>query len=165
MKTTLGIAAISAATLAATAMSSTAVSAQETGDGSLSRAQFIAQMDAQFTQLDADQNGIITDAEIGQRRVQLQQAAALRLNQQIFQQLDTDGNGALSPQEFAALSNPNAVGAVPVPSVQEFDRDGDGAITLVEYRIRTQGNFDALDQDRDGIMSAAEMQAAGLPAS
>ena len=55
------------------------------------------------------------------------------------------------------------MGAVPVPTVQEFDRDGDGAITLVEYRIRTQDNFDAMDQDRDGIMSPAEMQAGGVP--
>ncbi len=150
-------------TSAVIATLTTAVAAQDPATGSLSRTDFIAQMDAQFTQMDIDQNGTITDAEIEQRRQSLQQAAALQLNQSVFQQLDQDDNGALSREEFSALANPAAVGAVPVPTVQEFDRDGDGAITLVEYRIRTQDNFDAMDQDRDGIMSPAEMQAGGVP--
>ena len=152
---------VATATLSALATSGAAF-AQE-GDQGLTRAQFIAQMDAQFTALDSDQDGTITGGEIAQRSQQLRQAAALQLNRSVFQQLDQDGNGALSPAEFAALANPEAVSGVPVPTVQEFDRDGDGQISLVEYRIRTQANFDNLDQDRDGVMSPAELQAAGLP--
>ena len=142
-----------------------AAAAQQAAPQNLSRAEFIAQMDAQFTSLDADQDGVITATEIEQRRAQLQQAVALQINRSVFQELDQDRNGALSPEEFSVLANPQAVSAVPVPTVAEFDADGDGSITLVEYRVRTQSNFDRLDQDRDGVMSAAEMQAAGLPGS
>ena len=157
---TASAAIIACALLAAPAA---AQDAEGAGGQSLTRAQFISQMDAQFTALDTDQNGTVTGEEIDQRSRQLRQSAALQLNQTVFQQLDQDGNGALSPSEFAVLANPEAVSGVPVPTLQEFDRDGDGQISLVEYRIRTQSNFDNLDQDRDGVMSPAELQAAGLP--
>ncbi|GMN13854.1 hypothetical protein [Altererythrobacter sp. MTPC7] len=151
---------VATATLSALATSGAAF-AQEADQG-LTRAQFIAQMDAQFTALDSDQDGTITGGEIAQRSQQLRQAAALQVNRAAFQQLDTHGNGALSPGEFAALADPAGITNVPVPTVRDFDRDGDGIISLIEYRIRTQDNFDRYDQVRDGTMSAAEMQSAGM---
>ena len=154
---------VSAAIVTAALLASP-TAAQNAAGQDLTRAEFIAQMDSQFTLLDGDQNGIITGAEVTQRSQQLRQAAALQINRSAFQQLDRDNNGVLTAEEFAALANPDVVGNVPVPTVQEFDRDGDGQISLIEYRIRTQANFDNLDQDRDGIMSAAEMRAAGMPA-
>ena len=140
-----------------------AAAAQVQGGADLSRAEFIAQMDGQFGAIDGNRDGTITTEEIEARRQILARSAALNANRQVFRQLDTDGNGALSQQEFEALVNPQAVSNVPVPTMQEFDTDRNGTITLVEYRIVTQGNFDRLDQDRDGVMTAAEMQAAGLP--
>ena len=47
----------------------------------------------------------------------------------------------------------------------ELDTDRDGSITLVEYRIATQGNFDRIDSDRDGVVTDAEMLAAGITPS
>ena len=78
------------------------------------------------------------------------------------QPLDRDGNGVLTAEEFAGLVNPQAIPADPAPLMQAFDANGDGIITLVEYRVRTQANFDAVDSDRDGVVTNSEMQAAGI---
>ena len=90
------------------------------------------------------------------------QAEAFRQNQAVFASLDKDANGQLSPQEFAALANPDAIAVSADPLMQQFDTDKDGAITLVEYRIATQSNFDRIDSDRDGVVTQVEMQAAGI---
>ena len=39
---------------------------------------------------------------------------------------------------------------------------GEGAITLIEYRVATQGNFDRIDTDRDGTITPVEMRAGGI---
>jgi Ca2+-binding EF-hand superfamily protein len=88
----------------------------------------------------------------------------MRQNQAAFQQLDRDRNGVLTAEEFAGLVNPQAIPADPAPLMQAFDGNGDGIITLVEYRVRTQANFDSVDVDRDGMVTNSEMQAAGIVA-
>ena len=68
----------------------------------------------------------------------------------------------LSTQEFAQLANPQTVPVNAAPLMQQFDANGDGTITLVEYRVATQGNFDRIDADRDGTITPLEMRAAGI---
>ncbi len=148
-------------TAAALALSAPAA-AQQAPAEPLERQQFIAQMDAQFRQLDGDNNGMIVPAEIVNSQRAAMQAQALRQNQVIFGQLDTDGNGTLTPQDFAQLVNVEAVPVDPAPLMSQFDSDRDGIITLVEYRIATQANFDRIDTDRDGIATDVEMRAAGI---
>ena len=63
------------------------------------------------------------------------------------------------------LVNENALQVDPAPVMAELDTDRDGVITLVEYRIATQGNFDRIDSDRDGVVTNAEMLAAGITPS
>lgn len=147
-----------AALLAAAA---TPVSAQQ-ADQPLDRTTFISQMDAEFSALDADGNGQVTAQEAMNAQRQQTYNQAMRQNQAAFQQLDRDGNGALSAEEFAGLVNPQAIPADPAPIMQAFDSNGDGIITLVEYRVRTQANFDAVDVDRDGVVTNSEMQSAGI---
>ena len=89
-------------------------------------------------------------------------AEALRQNAAVFAGLDRDGNGMLDQAEFAALANPDAIAVSSQPLMTLFDSDQDGAITLVEYRIVTQGNFDRTDTDRDGVITPMEMRAAGI---
>lgn len=137
------------------------VLAQDTAEP-LARQQFIAQMDAEFARLDGDGNGMVVPDEIAASQRAAAQAQALRQNQAIFAQLDADGNGALSPQEFARLVNVEAVPVDPSPLMNQFDSDRDGIITLVEYRIATQANFDRIDTDRDGVATDVEMRAAGI---
>lgn len=130
----------------------------------VTRAQFIQQMDAEFARLDADASGFVTAEEIIASQRSAAQAEALRQNQAVFARLDADKNGTLSPQEFAALANPGAIPVDAAPLMQQFDGDRDGTITLIEYRVSTQANFDRVDSDRDGIVTPMEMRAAGIAA-
>ena len=128
----------------------------------ITRQQFIAEMDAEFVRLDGNGDGVLTEAEIAASQRAAAEREALRQNQAVFASLDSDGNGSLSPQEFARLANPDAVPITASPILARFDRDGDNVVTLLEYRIATQGNFDAIDADRDGVVSPGEMATAGI---
>ena len=130
----------------------------------LSRAQFIATMDAQFRAQDPNGDGKLTRAEIEASERAKTLAAAQAQNRAIFAQLDTDHNGVLYPGEFAGLvQNP------PLPDVglimNRLDSNRDQVVTLVEYRAATLANFDRLDTDHDGVVTAAEMRAGGLAPS
>ena len=131
-------------------------------DNSVSRADFIAAMDAEFTKRDADSDGNMTTVELAQYELALARASALDQNRQIFAQLDADSNGALTPNEFAGL-----VGEPPQPDVSQqmraLDLDHDGKVTIVEHRAAKLVNFDKLDTDFDGIVTDAEMQAGNVP--
>ena len=131
-------------------------------DEPLSRSDFIAQMDAEYARYDGDSNGVLTREEIVSTQRQAARNEALRQNARVFAGLDSDGNGVLTSAEFAALANPDAIPVDAGPMLNQFDSDKDGVITLVEYRIATQGNFDRIDSDRDGIVTTMEMRAAGI---
>lgn len=140
-----------------------AQSAPAAGQGEpLERAQFIRQMDAEFARLDLDGSGFVVPAEIIESQRQTAQAEALRQNQIVFAQLDSNADGMVSPQEFSALANPDAIPVDATPLMSQFDSDRDEVITLVEYRIATQANFDRIDSDRDGVVTPLEMRAAGI---
>ena len=125
------------------------------------RTDFIQTMDAEFGKMDADKNKVVTKAEVEQS---LRAAAALQARARVralFNALDSDKNGQLSAGEFDAMAAvPPAPNANPV--LAEADLDKDGRITLVEYRTEKLANFDRMDADKDGIVSIAEMKAAGL---
>ena len=145
---------------AAAALPATAQDAQSVP--SVERGQFIAQMDAEFTRLDGNGDGTVTAEEIAQSQRAAARAQALTQNRQVFGQLDADGNGTLDPQEFARLVNVDSVAVDPAPLLGQFDSNGDGTITLIEYRIATQTSFDRIDTDRDGIVTPIEMRAGGI---
>ncbi len=124
------------------------------------RADFIRTMDAEFGKMDANQDKVVTRAEIEQfeRAANLLQArAAAHL---LFEKMDTDRNGQLSPAEFERMVTPAPPN--PAPILAQHDVNKDGKITLVEYRTAKLANFDRMDADKDGIVSVAEMRAAGL---
>ncbi|MCW1402040.1 hypothetical protein OKA06_06775 [Novosphingobium sp. MW5] len=123
----------------------------------LSRAAFIAQMDVEHRKRDADGDGKVTRAELerwerGQLIAQAQEG-----NRALFARLDADRNGVLTPGEFAALVQDPGTPDVG-PLMQRFDANRDQVITMVEYRAATLANFDRLDADKDGVLTAAEMQ-------
>ena len=144
------------------ALATAAIAQDAAAPEPLTRQTFIAQMDAEFKRLDGDGNGMVVAEEIVASQQQDARAEAIRQNQQVFAQLDQDGNGMLSPQEFAALAHPSAIPVDATPLMTQFDTDRDGIITLVEYRISTQANFDRVDSDRDGVITDMEMRAAGI---
>ncbi len=130
----------------------------------LPRADFIALMDADFKKRDLDQNGKATRAEMEEFAKRAAATAAQEQNRELFQRLDADKNGLITPAEFAAL--------IPAPKFIDvsaemirFDSNRDQIITLVEYRTTTLANFDRLDLDKDGILTAAELPKKEKPAT
>ena len=126
------------------------------------RAQFIVEMDAQFHKMDADRNGLITRTEVEayQRGVAL--AATAQRARTAFTALDADKNGQLSFAEFEKLVAAQPVTANGQPFMAQMDLSKDGQISLIEHRTATLANFDRMDTDKDGVVSPAEMKAAGL---
>lgn len=128
---------------------------------SIPRAAFLANMNAQFGAMDSNRDGKVTKPEVEafQRASELRQIEAR--NRAIFAELDRDHNGQLSPAEFAPF---HAQPPVPngAPMLKQFDKDHDNAISSVEYRLATLANFDRLDTDADGVVTPAEMKAAGI---
>ena len=130
----------------------------------LPRADFIVLMDADFKKRDLDQNGKATRAEMEEFAKRAAAAAAQEQNRELFQRLDVDKNGLITPAEFAAL--------IPAPrfidvsaEMIRFDSNRDQIITLVEYRTTTLANFDRLDLDKDGVLTAAELPKKEKPAT
>lgn len=125
------------------------------------RAAFIQTMDTEFRKMDANRNNVLTRAEIEQfqRTASLLEAQA-RIRA-LFARLDTDKNGQLSEAEFGKM--PVTVASTNAgPMIGQYDLNRDGSITLVEYRTAKLANFDRMDADKDGVVSLAEMKAAGL---
>jgi hypothetical protein len=154
-----------AAALAGAAVAQTGAkppaSASSAANGAVPRTTFIETMDAEFKRMDTDRNGILTKKEIEE----FQHALSVFSNQQrlvaLFQQLDADKNGQLSPAEFAGLRLPTPP-ANAAPVLAQTDLNHDGQVTAVEYRAGKLVNFDRMDADKDGIVSIAEMKAAGI---
>lgn len=135
--------------------------AQPAAASPVPRTAFIATMDSEFRQMDADKNGTLTRTEIEQfqRAVIMTQAQAR--NRAAFAQLDADRNGQLSAAEFARLPMPLPA-PNPAPVLAQTDLNKDQSVTLVEYRTGKLVNFDRMDADKNGIVSVAEMKAAGI---
>lgn len=126
----------------------------------VARSVFIASMDAEFRKMDADKNGTVTRTEIEgfERAVSVVKAQAK--NRQLFARLDTDRNGQLSAAEFSRLASPAPADAGPMLSRMDLNRDQ--SLTLIEYRTATLSNFDRMDSDKNGVVTPAEMKAAGV---
>ena len=132
-----------------------------TADAPLPRSQFIAGMDGEFRKMDADKNGQLTKAEIEQFQTQQQAAQGRARNKALFAQLDKDKNGQLSQAEFARIATPAPV-ANAEPMIARMDGNRDSQISSAEYRTATLANFDRVDSDKNGIVTAEELKAGGV---
>ena len=101
----------------------------------------------------------VTAEEIARQQAEAQAAQVVAANREIFANLDADGNGMLSPDEFLRLAAaPQPVDAA--PTMQRLDLNRDGSVTLVEHRTIMLSTFDAIDADKDGVVTPAESEAA-----
>lgn len=114
-------------------------------------------MNLDFSTIDADGDGQITQAE-----VTAFEAAS-------FASADTDGNGSLSKEELIAQiearidTNQSDRMANRVDRmISNLDTDGDGSISLEERQSdeRSARIFDRLDKDDDGTISSEEAETA-----
>ena len=153
-----------AASIAALMISSPALGQAKVAaptDAPLPRTQFIAGMDGEFRKMDADKNGQLTKSEIEQFQTQQQAAQGRARNKALFAQLDKDKNGQLSQTEFARIATPAPV-ANTEPMIARMDGNRDSQISSAEYRTATLANFDRVDSDKDGIVTADELKAGGV---
>lgn len=128
---------------------------------SLSRAQFIATMDAEYRKIDVNHNQIVTRSELEMHQREVLAAAAARRARATFATIDTDHDGKISVDEFTkAVARPGAVDGNAI--MGRLDANRDQKVSVVEYRILTLANFDRIDTDRDGTITAAEQAASGI---
>jgi Ca2+-binding EF-hand superfamily protein len=152
-------ASIAGLTIASPALGQAKVAA--TTGAPLPRAQFIAGMDSEFRKMDADKNGQLTRTEIEQFQTQQLAAQASARNKALFRQLDKDKNGQLSATEFARIATPAPV-ANAQPMIARMDGNRDSQISVAEHRTATLANFDRVDSNKDGVVTAAELKAGGV---
>jgi len=86
----------------------------------------------------------------------------------VFDLVDLDGNGRITPDEGRALTKESKGG---LPSMiagqfrfQRFDANKDGVVTLNEIRNPAvlKRTFDEFDQNSDGYIDSSELKKTGL---
>ena len=97
---------------------------------------------------DANKDGKVTQAEIDQNR------------QQWLTQADADRNGTLSLDEFRQLWTKSR-NEMMVREFQFFDRDGNGQVTIEEYRVPVAKMVADRDHNEDGSLGADDRPAPG----
>ncbi|WP_338821610.1 hypothetical protein [Bradyrhizobium septentrionale] len=126
------------------------------GDGAVTKAEIITVMQPRARQM-IHANGVQLEPTPEQVRLQLD-----RLVSEVLK-LDADQDGVISAAEIrqegqrqADQANvswqQNAAQYVPMT----LDANGDGAVSLAEYEAAVREQFAAIDQDRDGRISASE---------
>ena len=125
------------------------------------RTAFIQTMDTEFNKMDANKDKLVTRTEIEQFQRAVAVVEAQARARALFNQLDSDRNGQLSVTEFARMAGAPAA-PNPAAVLGPGDLNRDGQVTLVEFRTSKLANFDRMDSDKHGIVSVAEMKAAGL---
>jgi Secreted protein acidic and rich in cysteine Ca binding region. len=124
---------------------------------------FLANVEKEFSAMDANKDKKLSKPEIEKfRRAALErQRVARSIN--LFNRLDADKNGYLSREEFSHLAAP--IPAINVqPLMTRADANRDQQLSEEEYRASATGDFDRLDINKDGILSAAETTGVKSPA-
>lgn len=159
-------------------------------DGSLTKAELTAALEARFARMDVDRDGKLTQADRDAMRQQ-------RLDER-FAALDTDKNGQISKAEFTAghqarMDRRDEAGKPGGPDARpdagpdggrhfggrahrgpghgmgpggpggfggRGDADKDGAVTKAEFMAGPLAMFDKADTNKDGTVTADEMKAA-----
>lgn len=159
--------------------------ADTNGDGSVSRAEFVAAAEARFAARDANSDKVLAAAELGERagRAKRQDtnndgsislAEATATATAMFQRLDANGDGKLEAGEMRqrhgkrghramapdgeARPAPGRGGGLGAMALMRADTNGDGRISREEHRAQSDQRFDRMDANRDGFVDQAELQ-------
>ena len=77
-------------------------------------------------------------------------------HEEVFQGIDADRSGFLSLEEYKSAMNPNNY----VKIFKLVDKDGDGKISIVEFKnnrmMTSEESFQMVDADGNGFLSLAE---------
>lgn len=148
-----------AAPRAASPSNAPAASAQKP----MTRAEFIANVQARFKAMDTNHDGVLNSAEVAAAQ-QKEIAEATAVEQQRaeteFTRLDTNHDGQLSKAEFMAAVPAVKPNQSPQQIIASFDSNKDGKISTQEYDAKPVASFDRIDTNHDGMISPQELQAA-----
>lgn len=127
----------------------------------LNRTAFLATMDAEYRSIDANRDQALSQVELETHQRSVVAASAARRARAAFATIDTDRNGQVSVDEYIkSTARPAAVDGRAI--MARLDANRDQKVSVVEYRILTLANFDRIDADRDGNLTAAEQRASGI---
>lgn len=121
-----------------------------------------ARVRAGFARRDINKDGFVDKAEADRDRSAGIAAAQARYRQTRaaqFARIDTNKDGSISRAEFESVGAPRAAGGSN-PWMDNFDIDKNGRVALAEVVAKTKNEFDLLDRNKDGTVTAAEMRAA-----
>ncbi len=123
-------------------------------DGSISGEEVQSVLNERFTTADTNTDGLLTQEEITvAREVEHQERSAKR-----FAELDTDGNGSLSLEEFQAGKPPAGKhGDRSEGMLSRLDLDGDGMLSSIEMNSPLVDKFTRMDTNGDGVISTEEL--------
>jgi len=137
-----------------------------------------------FADLDSNNDAVLSEAEFGAFKMHRRANSGNRHNRPTFQEIDknsdgvlakeevrgrllanfadfdTDGNGTLSAEEFAAVrmaKQGRAGKGYYCPVFQEIDKNSDGILTKEEVGGRLLDDFEMLDKDGNGSLSEDEL--------
>lgn len=130
---------------------------------SVSRAQFLANIQARFNAIDTNHDGYLEANEVAAfQQKQLEQLRALEMQklEAEFNRLDTNRDGQLSKAEFMAAAPPVQPRETPQQIIGSVDSNKDGKVSLQEYEAGPLANFNRLDANHDGTVTPQEVQAA-----
>jgi len=136
--------------------------AQPRGPEPVTRNAYAGTVETNFARMDTNHDGIVTKAELGAEQQHNVDLVKSRLTQQMlakFKQLDTNKDGQLSFQEFAAATPAVKVAETTDQTLQSLDSNHDGKVTLAEFRAIQLAKFDRADANHDGTVTPAEAQA------
>jgi Ca2+-binding EF-hand superfamily protein len=128
----------------------------------IAKSAFLLKVESEFISMDANKDGRLTKDEVERFRSAAIATRRREQNRALFTQLDTDRNGALSPQEFERIAGPTPTVNVQ-PLITKMDTNKDQLITSSEYRAGAATDFDRLDVNKDGLLSQAEARTGNRP--
>lgn len=118
------------------------------GNDSVSRAEWDAHGQRVFDAADANQDGVIDEAEWDtvHATLDLDGDGALTSHEIDTAGIDTDGDGRVSAAEWAEFN-----------VTERFDEDRDGRTSRAEFERRRAARFDAMDVDLNARVSGLEL--------
>jgi hypothetical protein len=152
---------IAAPLLAAALLGAPAVlhaQAQPAAPQSLSKTQYLANVQGEFGELDTNKDGTLTGAEIDAARAKALATAVDRRADEMMAELDSDKNGSLSRAELVRGLKPSREPG-PAP-VLAMDGNKDGKVTSAEFKSGMEARFARLDGNKDGVITQAELRTA-----
>lgn len=130
---------------------------------SVTRAQFLANVQARFNALDTNHDGVLDANEVAaaqQKQLQQERAIEQQRLEAEFNRLDTNHDGQLSKAEFMAALPPVQPRETPQQIIGAIDSNKDGKVSLQEYQAGPLATFNKLDLNHDGVLTQQEIEAA-----